>query len=50
MIRTVYMAGPIGGCTKVEAVKWRVDLKDRLEPHGIIGISPLRCEPTIKGR
>lgn len=44
-MRTLYLAGPIVGCTKGEANDWRVYVADKLAPHGIRGISPLRCEP-----
>lgn len=50
MKRTVYLAGPIGGCTKGEANDWRIDLEERLADHDIQGISPLRCEPVIDER
>jgi len=48
MSRTVYLAGPILGCTEGEANDWRKGVSDVLKPHDIIGISPLRCEP-IRG-
>lgn len=48
--KTVYLAGPIGGCNKGEANDWRNDVIERIAKHNIIGISPLRCEPLIKGR
>lgn len=41
----VYLAGPIMDCTFGEANDWRQYVSDKLEPHNIIGISPLRCEP-----
>lgn len=41
----VYLAGPIMDCTFGEANDWRKYVADRLKPHNIIGISPLRCEP-----
>ena len=44
---TVYLAGPILGCTHGEANTWREVVADKLKPHGIIGISPLRCEPMV---
>lgn len=47
MIRTIYLAGPIAGCTKGEANDWRDYVRSKLEPHRIRGISPLRCEPII---
>lgn len=43
--RFVYLAGPILDCTEGEANDWRRYVADKLEPHHIIGISPLRCEP-----
>lgn len=46
----VYLAGPILGCTKGEANDWRGDADALLYPNGIVGISPLRCEPLIGDR
>lgn len=43
--RFVYLAGPILGCNFGEANDWRTAVAEKLRPHGIIGISPLRCEP-----
>lgn len=45
MRRTVYLAGPITGCTDGEANDWRSTASARLADFGITGISPLRCEP-----
>jgi len=45
MKKFVYLAGPIMGCTHGEANSWRHYVADKLADHGIIGISPLRCEP-----
>lgn len=45
--RYVYLAGPILGCTLGEANDWRKYVADKLRPHNIIGVSPLRCEPII---
>lgn len=45
MSKTVYLGGPILGCTDGQANDWRKAIADRLSEHGIIGISPLRCEP-----
>lgn len=42
---TVYLAGPILGCTKAGANDWRRAVAEELAGHGILGISPLRCEP-----
>jgi nucleoside 2-deoxyribosyltransferase len=49
-MRTVYLAGPILDCTHGEANNWRFNMIGDLEPHGIIGVSPLRCEPLIGER
>lgn len=46
----IYLAGPICGCNHGEANDWRQYVADRLKPHDIIGVSPLRCEPLIGER
>ena len=50
MKRTVYLAGPIAGCTEGEAKDWRAKVNAKLADHNIMGISPLRCEPATDGR
>lgn len=50
MSKTVYLAGPITGCTKGEAHDWRDYASARLASAGITGISPLRCEPLVGDR
>jgi nucleoside 2-deoxyribosyltransferase len=45
MKKFVYLAGPVLGQTEGQANDWRKTVAGLLEPHGIIGISPLRCEP-----
>ena len=50
MKKFVYLAGPIMGCTGQEANDWRRYVDDRLQDNGIIGISPLRCEPLVGER
>lgn len=47
---TVYLAGPIGGCDKLEANEWRHVAETYLWQFGIRGISPLRCEPLVGAR
>ncbi|HKI62869.1 MAG TPA: nucleoside 2-deoxyribosyltransferase [Mariprofundaceae bacterium] len=42
---TVYLAGAIAGLTENEANDWRHYVAEQLGKHGIIGVSPLRCEP-----
>jgi hypothetical protein len=49
-VRFVYLAGPILGCTEGEANDWRKYVHKRIGPYGIIGISPLRCEPIVGER
>lgn len=49
-MRTVYLAGPIYGCTQSEARDWRADVSAQLAKHFIKSISPLRCEPLIGDR
>lgn len=48
-MNTVYLAGPISDNTTAEANDWRNALKARLADVGIVGISPLRCEPKTDG-
>ncbi len=50
MKKYVYLAGPILGCTGPEANDWRTSVDAKLKDHGIVGISPLRCEPLIGER
>ena len=47
---TVYLAGPILGQTHEEANDWRTAVAAQLADHGIVAISPLRCEPLIGPR
>lgn len=49
-MRTIYLAGPILGCTKGEANDWRDEFAQRLRCAGLVGVSPLRCEPLIGDR
>ena len=44
----IYLAGPIAGLNEQEATEWRNEVNGLL-PYGIIGISPLRCEPVKEG-
>ena len=48
MKKYIYLAGPIAGCTQEEATEWR-EYICTFFPHGIVGISPLRCEPLKEG-
>ena len=48
MKKYVYLAGPIAGCTEEEATEWRNYVCTWFQ-HGIVGISPLRCEPLKEG-
>jgi len=42
---SIYLAGPITAKTIKEANDWRDDVIAKLAVRGIIGVSPLRCEP-----
>ncbi len=42
----IYLVGPIGECSVGEANDWRHEVMSLL-PKGIVGVSPLRCEPLI---
>lgn len=46
----VYLAGPIIGRTHDEANSWRDEFAEWLSQAGIIGVSPLRCEPLVGDR
>jgi len=50
MNRYVYLAGAITDCNKGEANDWRNIIRLALEQRGIVGISPLRCEPLMGER
>jgi hypothetical protein len=41
---TVYLAGPISGCTFGECTDWREEMKARLLPKGITCWSPMRAK------
>jgi len=45
----LYLAGPILGLTEGDAKDWRDDFTKRLQPSGIVCVSPLRCEPSVDG-
>ncbi len=46
--RYIYLAGPIAGCVASEALDWRAYIRAELKGSGIVGISPLRCEPPAE--
>ena len=50
MIPTVYLAGPIMGCSQAEANDWRIAVATQLDAADIRGVSPLRCEPLTVER
>ena len=49
MTMFIYLAGPIAGCNKSEANDWRAFVCGKFPP-GVVGVSPLRCEPLIGRR
>jgi nucleoside 2-deoxyribosyltransferase len=46
-MKTVYLAGPITGCTNDEMQNWRLDVTDRLRLHSFRILNP--CRPGVKG-
>jgi len=48
-MRYIYLAGPITDCNVAEAKDWRADISERLTHLGVVGVSPLRCEPLVTG-
>lgn len=48
-MKYVYLAGPIMGCSIGEANDWRKYVDQAFREYRIVGISPLRCEPSIDG-
>lgn len=48
-MKTVYLAGPIAGCTEGEANEWRTTAQSFLAQFNIRGVSPLRDEKAVNG-
>lgn len=48
MGKTVYLAGPITGCSYGEATDWRDGVAAVLAPHGIKGLSPMRGKEYLR--
>ena len=48
-MKYIYLIGPIAGCDEGEAKDWREWVCAHL-PIGVVGVSPLRCEPAINGK
>lgn len=46
--RSVYLAGPISGCTYEGATDWREYAKWKLETHGITAYSPMRGKEYLR--
>lgn len=47
MTKTVYLSGPIAGCTFAEATDWREYVADRLAP-GLVAVSPMRGKAILR--
>jgi len=45
---TVYLAGPISGCTPADCFDWRQHAITSLEEWGHIGLSPARFKPFLR--
>lgn len=48
-MHTVYLAGPISGCSYDEAVDWREGVIGALAGKRIKGLSPMRCKNYLEG-
>ncbi len=48
MMRYVYLAGPIAGCSYKEATNWREAVVEDFAP-GIVGVSPMRLRDFVPG-
>lgn len=46
--KTVYLAGPISGCTWDEATDWRDEVRNQLLRSGIKAVSPLRAKVYLR--
>jgi len=47
-MKTVYLAGPISGCSYGECVDWRQHAVEELFAAGIRGLSPMRCKEYLQ--
>lgn len=47
-MKTVYLAGPITGCSFNGCTDWRNEAIRQLAPHGIRGLSPMRAKDYLK--
>lgn len=46
-MKTIYLAGPITGCSFEGCTDWRNDVINRLKPFGIKGLSPMRAKDYL---
>lgn len=46
----VYLAGPIAGCNKDQALQWRLEAVRILANHNIVGLNPLRGKQKLWDR
>ncbi len=44
---TVYLAGPVTGCSYKECTDWRQYAMARLAESGITGLNPMRCKEAL---
>ncbi len=49
MNSTIYLVGPITGCTFEECTEWREGFTKRLAEHGIRGLNPMREKDDLRG-
>jgi len=48
-MKTVYLAGPIAGCSYAGCTEWRGEAIRHLDEFGIKGLSPMRAKEYLKG-
>lgn len=46
-MNTVYLAGPISGCSFGECTDWREGVRRELQQSGIVGLSPMRAKDYL---
>jgi nucleoside 2-deoxyribosyltransferase len=47
-MKTVYLAGPITGCSFNGCTDWRKAVAQKLRPFGILGVDPMRAKDYLK--
>lgn len=47
-MKTIYLAGPITGCSFEGCTDWRKAVAQKLRPFGILGVDPMRAKDYLK--